>query len=352
MLYRIGGPGKLDAHLGSAAIVEFVDANKWADVLPIARNGDAIKRRFETVKLAGFQYLKAVIDLREKELHIKELPFMTRDGLPIKVIDVIVRYRLSREPEAQKQDFDRIPFPFADPAIFSLVYQRPNIRQYSYNKDQVLERNSDNTHQNNLDAQWEMMVKNRLKIYFSRHLRHYTLDEILQLDGNNEIRDKMAQQFFQRADIFGDFQSFGTELIWVGVGAIKSDLDAKLDIDKAQIERWQKQTLADKKKQKQFIANESSQAYTNEIVRILKQLLKWFQVNVIGKPPMAESIKTLNKEFARQMRSLKEKLGSSASPEFVALVTALEKKYGPLDPPPPVIIGGQNPKDPKPGKPT
>lgn len=103
----IGGPGFLKIHLGNAALFELVN------------NASIIYAAKRDQFLHGFERLREeVIDLRDQIRDLGDLPLYTRDGIPVTAVQAQVAFRVY----SHQQRTERNPYPYDPHSVRRLIY--------------------------------------------------------------------------------------------------------------------------------------------------------------------------------------------------------------------------------------
>jgi hypothetical protein len=113
-MLRIGGPGWVDIKIGNAALFERVVGPS-----AVLGAGTHFLRRFET--------LREAYDLREVERTKDNVKMMTKDGLPIIVNEMRVRFRI----RARQVRTEANPYPVMTQAVRRAAYSRKVSAQFS-----------------------------------------------------------------------------------------------------------------------------------------------------------------------------------------------------------------------------
>ena len=203
-LLKVGGPGWVHIKLGSAALFERV-----AGPSAVREAGTHFLRRFET--------LREAFDLREVERSRKEVQVFTKDGLPLILDEVKVRFRLrargARTPEN--------PYPLLPSAIRQAVYTRT-----------VGEKGLTN---------WNDMIVGSAVGTITNWIARRRLDELIPppVDQDEDApeahpeppyRQSIHQLFFQN-QTRQRFADMGAEILWVAVGHLRPDPDIDPDVE-------------------------------------------------------------------------------------------------------------------------
>ncbi len=112
-LVQIGGPGRVQVELDSAALFEKPDGTARVVGPTVGRN--------KTVFIEGFERLREVIDLHDISVGPLTTVGRSRDGIPVSAKDVRMRFSVQRGN--QKPTLEK-PHPFVEEAIHLLVYRQ------------------------------------------------------------------------------------------------------------------------------------------------------------------------------------------------------------------------------------
>ncbi len=199
-MLRIGGPGWVDIKIGNAALFERVVGPS-----SVLGAGTHFLRRHET--------LREAYDLREVERVKNDVKLMTKDGLPIVINEMRVRFRI----RARHARTEANPFPVMTGAIRRAAYSRKVTA-------------------NGLE-QWPDMVTGAVRGTIADWIARHRMDEVIPppRDGN---QPETAHAPYRKAlhDLFNTkgsrakFADLGAEVIWVSVGHIRPDPDVDPDL--------------------------------------------------------------------------------------------------------------------------
>lgn len=200
-MLRIGGPGWVDIKLGNAALFERVVGPS-----AVLGAGTHFVRRFET--------LREAYDLREVERTKDNLKMMTKDGLPIIVNEMRVRFRI----RARQVRTEANPFPVMTGAVRRAAYSR----KVSANGLEV----------------WADMVTGAVRGTVADWIARHRMDELIPppRDGSQPepapvIPYRQAlHALFQDKHTRKKFADMGAEVVWVSVGHIRPDPDVDPDL--------------------------------------------------------------------------------------------------------------------------
>ncbi len=200
-MLRIGGPGWVDIKIGNAALFERVVGPS-----AVLGAGTHFLRRFET--------LREAYDLREVERTKDNIKLMTKDGLPIVVNEMRVRFRI----RARQVRTESNPYPVMTGAVRRAAYSR----KVSANGLEV----------------WSDMISGAARGTVADWIARHRMDELIPppRDGNQPepppaIPYRQAlHALFQQKNTRQKFADMGAEVIWVSVGHIRPDPDVDPDL--------------------------------------------------------------------------------------------------------------------------
>lgn len=200
-MLRIGGPGWVDIKIGNAALFERVVGPS-----AVLGAGTHFVRRFET--------LREAYDLREVERTKNDIKLMTKDGLPIIINELRVRFRI----RARQVRTEANPFPVMTQAIRRAAYSR-----------KVSAKGLEN---------WADMVTGACRGTIADWIARRRMDELIPppRDGNQPEPPaatpyrQALHDLFQQKGARQKFADMGAEIIWVSVGHIRPDPDVDPDL--------------------------------------------------------------------------------------------------------------------------
>ncbi len=317
-LFKIGGPGYVSVHLGSAALFERIDHS--TEVVPRSQatgSGRSMRRH----RLDGYEHLREIVDLRERQVRVPYMELTTRDGLAVKLTDIQIRYRISRHQVSTPAN----PYPFEDEAIRRVVYGQPIKRNFVMTDSGILPIDDDFDEEEDLNMQWSMNVADHVKTQLSEYLRRYSLDQLLQPGATSKLRTDLTNLFY-RKNVRQTFESFGTQIVWVGVGTLEGA--ESLDIDTTQIERWQTDWLQEVKSSPTLMQEQYLKTYSIEYARLLTEIAEWFEEQ--DTDDLATfSMQRVIMQYATQLDTLNKKFGDRSPQEALDLVNDLKRRTGP-----------------------
>jgi len=211
---RIGGPGFVDVAAGNVALFERVGGPS-----KVAGAGKHFIRRFET--------LREVLDLRDQFRTQEEVKALTKDGIPVKVKNVQVAFRIHASNRQQRTETE--PYPFSVGAIKAIAYGKtvgpkgPSV--------------------------WTNSAPGMVAGIIRSHLSRMTLDEITakRAGDASDPREKIKQTF-EHKDTRKRFASLGVDLLWVSLGHIETPaevLEQRIQTWEAKWESESRVTLAE-----------------------------------------------------------------------------------------------------------
>jgi hypothetical protein len=200
-MLKIGGPGWVDIKIGNAALFERVVGPS-----AVLGAGTHFVRRFET--------LREAFDLREVERTKNDVKLMTKDGLPIVMNEMRVRFRI----RARQVRTEANPYPVMTGAIRRAAYSRK-------------------VGPNGLEN-WADMVAGACRGIIADWIARRRMDELIPppRDGNQPEPPPVTpyrqalHDLFQQKAARQKFADIGAEVIWVSVGHIRPDPDVDPDL--------------------------------------------------------------------------------------------------------------------------
>lgn len=202
-MLKIGGPGWVDIKPGNAALFE-----RMVGPSQVLGTGTHFIRRFET--------LREALDLREMERVKDNVEIMTRDGIPLTLSEVRVRFRIRAHGARSETN----PYPVTPGAIKQAVYGRGV-------KEAGLE-------------SWADAISGDAVLVITRWIARRRLDELIPPPDNPNVSPSPSvipyrqaiHQLFQDKSTRDSFARSGAEIIWVSVGHLRPD--PKVDPDLAE----------------------------------------------------------------------------------------------------------------------
>lgn len=195
-MLKIGGPGWVDIKPGNAALFE-----RMVGPSQVLGSGTHFIRRFET--------LREAFDLREMERARDNVEVMTRDGIPLVITEIRIRFRIRAHGARTEMN----PYPVTPGAIRQAVYGRG-----------VKETGLDN---------WADSTFGDAILVITRWISRRRLDELIPPPTNKDQNAPPVQppipyrqaihQLFQDKGTRDTFARSGTEIIWVSVGHLRPD---------------------------------------------------------------------------------------------------------------------------------
>lgn len=122
----IGGPGRIQVNLGSAALLEKLDGEP--EVI-YAKSSPWELKRFERIREIG-KYDEvgkreyAVINLRDQFVGGLSVRARTKDGIPIEALDIKIIFSIVRKHQAKYDQVEADPYSFEESAVRALVYDQ------------------------------------------------------------------------------------------------------------------------------------------------------------------------------------------------------------------------------------
>ncbi len=214
-LYRIGGPGNAKVYLRSAALFE-------------RPGGESVVYRAGFYDdLHGFERFREAVDLRDYTEKCGNIAAYTRDGIPVKVVDVEIVFRLASGNQARDE---KNPYPVDDLALRRVVY------------GQTID--PDN---NDPSPNWVRHVKRLATTEITDFIGQHNLEELMALQKRTDLRApggnapltgeatreavltaetepaslrRQMSSLFYTQEMVEHFVAAGVDLIWIGVGQL------------------------------------------------------------------------------------------------------------------------------------
>jgi hypothetical protein len=201
-MLTIGGPGWVDIKIGNAAIFERVVGPS-----SVLGAGTHFIRRFET--------LREAFDLRELERGKTDIKMMMKDGIPIVMEEMRVRFRI----RAREARTEANPYPVMVGAV----------RRAAYNR-KVSARGLDD---------WPDMVAGAVKGTITGWIAQHRMDELVPPPADGLQPEPSAappfrqalHNLFQARETRQKFADMGADIIWVSVGHVRPDPDVDPDLE-------------------------------------------------------------------------------------------------------------------------
>lgn len=304
-LFRIGGPGYLQVHLGFAAVLE------TADGAPRVYGPEG--RRF----IEGFERLRDVVDLRDQVRHLDEVEAVTADGMTVRARDVQMVFRTFGGGQARNL---QTPYPYAEEAIRRLVYGRA-----------VNSEGAD---------RWTDALGELARDEIQAFIRSLSLDSFLALQpsrpssgagrsGENSgegfhIPRRQLTERFHTAEARERLRRKGLELDWVGVGTWEirepSTADGGLALGTTIIDAWRDRQRAQRLNMPDYLARQSDRGYRERTVAEIRTLIEAWLDGELNGPPRCWS--TLRKTLER-LEAMADELGPEGAPDLNDIHPAL-----------------------------
>ena len=258
-LIQIGGPGKIQVELDSAALFEKADGTCRV-VGPTVDAKDSF--------IEGFERLREVIDLRDLATDALTITCRSRDGIPVIAKDVRLVASVNRGKQTATLEK---PFPFEEDAIRQLVFQQTNAVTPGQPRTLSLEDYWKQTHK-----RWSGTMPGLISGALGDFVSEHNLSEFLANIGKVELeslarleaeiraasstiapvegettgpeespeqpkftpRSKLTSLFYDFTSVFPKrAENRGVQLGWVGVGTWSTPASAEL-ISKNHLEAW------------------------------------------------------------------------------------------------------------------
>ena len=203
-MLKIGGPGWVHIRIGNAAIFE-----RMAGPSSVLGAGTHFIRRFES--------LREVFDLRETERARQNVKMMTKDGIPLVLTEVRVRFRLNTSQRDTRTEAN--PYPVLIGAIRRAAYKR-----------KVGASGLEN---------WADMVAGAARGTITGWVAERHMHDLIPPPRMGEqagqpppppYRQALHERFYQK-DTRRKFADMGAEIVWVSVGHLRPDPDVDPNLE-------------------------------------------------------------------------------------------------------------------------
>lgn len=202
-LLKIGGPGWVEIKLGSAAIFEH-------------GAGPSAVRGAGVYFMSRWESLREAFDLREVERSRTDVPVFTKDGIPLILDEVRVRFRLRTRGKRTEAE----PYPVLVSAVRRAAYNR-TVSDKGLNV-------------------WADMVSgtavSTITGWISKRLMNELIAPPVNIEdvGSEEAAQRNYRQslhlLFQQGDARKRFADMGAEVLWVSVGHLRPDPNIDPDV--------------------------------------------------------------------------------------------------------------------------
>jgi hypothetical protein len=200
-LLRVGGPGWLMVDPGSAVVLE-------SHGLPsnIVLNGRHFVHQFETVR--------EIFDLRERERALTDLAIVTRDGIPLVLDEVRIRFRLAT----------------ADALSSSLPYpaDRDALARACYTPARRVAPTSDGPARES----WEAGVCRQVVRMVGRWIANQSMDDLIPPPDREETAPyrRLLNNYLLHREARALFAGMGAEITWTSIGHLRPDPGITADL--------------------------------------------------------------------------------------------------------------------------
>jgi hypothetical protein len=279
-LFKIGGPGYVKIHLGTAALFERIGG------LPI------IYRATHHAFVHGFERLREPVDLKDqiypgedaRATERASMEILTRDGIVIKAVDLQVMFRLwSDQQERNAQN----PYPFEDQAFRRIVYGKVIGQEGEIPwKETVLTLARQHVAGYLGRRPLKELIEQKEKVDLTQPISvgqsgRVTPNRRMQVaPAPSNTRRPLTLSFYDPA--FAErLRRVGVELIWIGVGT----LDTPDEVNRELIEAWAADYSA-RVKASQFNQEEERRRWqAKATVELIQQVCNWWTTASIRLDP-------------------------------------------------------------------
>jgi hypothetical protein len=168
-IYLIGGPGKIEVELDTAALFEKPDGKPHVI-------GPTVKGK---VALEGFERFRQAIDLRDQYTDSLDVTSRSLDGIPVGTTDVRMVFSVARDKRGPTTES---PYPFDEKAIETLVY------------GQACRVVLDGPNPSECDPSWSNVIQGLIRGELSRFMGGHPLAEYLASIGIPEVEQARQRE--------------------------------------------------------------------------------------------------------------------------------------------------------------
>ena len=269
---KIGGPGYVNIAAGNAALFERVGGPSQ-----VAGAGLHFIRRFES--------LREVVDLRDQFRTRDEVRTLTKDGVPVKVRNAQVSFRVRTGNRARTPDEI---FPFSISAIKHIAYGK--------------------TVRVEAPSVWSEGVPEKVTVIIRDTISRTLLDDLVaRAEGEERDPREKIKAMFDHKDTRRVFAEMGVDLLWVSLGHIETPQDAIDQRIRTWQAGWQQQdrvTMAEGEAHKLRLME-----YARSLARLdfIEQITAGLPLDVSDKPAIDE----IFIQFAEALSSTGKRVTSS-----------------------------------------
>ena len=200
-LLRVGGPGWLFVDPGSAVVLE-------SHGLPsnIVLNGRHFVHQFETIR--------EIFDLRERERVLNDLALCTRDGIPLVLDEVRIRFRLYTTDALSSS----LPYPADRDAVARACYT--SARRVAATPDGPARES------------WEAAVCRQVERMVGGWVAKQSMDDLIPPPDREETASyrRFLNNYFLHREARAQFAAMGVEITWTSIGHLRPDPSLSADL--------------------------------------------------------------------------------------------------------------------------
>jgi hypothetical protein len=200
-LLRVGGPGWLFVAPGSAVVLE-------SNGLPssVVLDGRHFVHQFETIR--------EIFDLRERERALTDIALCTRDGVPLVLDEVRIRFRLFSADALSSN----VPYPADRDAVVRACYT--SARRVQATEDGPAQET------------WEAAVSRHVVRMIGRWIANQLMDDLIPPPDKDETAPyrRLLHNHFLLRETRALFAAMGAEIIWTSIGHLHPEPSITADL--------------------------------------------------------------------------------------------------------------------------
>ncbi|HUN21493.1 MAG TPA: SPFH domain-containing protein [Anaerolineales bacterium] len=271
----IGGPGRVQVHMGNLAVFERLDGS-----IQVYDNRKAYM-------LEGFERLREVLDLRDLRRTIENQDFVTADGIRMTATELVVDFRISTHYRRRVKRTSQNPYPYNPEAALAVVYGLA-----------VNEKG---------ETDWAKAIAGFVGGVVASYFGRFTSFELLSMDFHKAQRNVLSELFYE-AEMQAKLRKLGAEIEWVGVGTIKPNDQAIGSLLERTRKEWQ-ETFQNIHTDK---GKEAGKASQGQAADFLGEIIRWYDGQQDPKTPV-KPIPIINLYYQALQTQMKRQYGDDPS---------------------------------------